>query len=69
MRITFRGESEKALIQLSEYLKMSPTEVLTSYLFMMKDRNKHTAHIEEVINELHKPHKRFIPQNSTHRRS
>lgn len=64
MRVTFRGESEKTLIRLSDIHKVSPTELLISYIYEIeKQYLDNKAHKAEVTNELHKPHKRFIHQN------
>lgn len=57
MRITFRGESERVLKELSKKLNVSPTELLTQYIFSVEKFIDNTAHIEEVNDELQKLHK------------
>ncbi len=63
MRITFRGESERVLREVSQKLGISPTELLTHHIFSLEKFIHNRAHIEEVKNELQKPHKRVVQQS------
>lgn len=57
MRITFKGEAESLLSKVSKDVDLSPTQLLMQLLFSYEKELNNTTHIEEVTNELYKPHK------------